>query len=176
MQLPCTYRPYLRYVTDPPAGGSTSEPTNPPAPAAPTAAATQRLPDDHPLVTAYERQKAENAALRDKAKAFDDLEEAKKTDAQKAADRITALESENAGLKADALKSRVAAAKGVPVELLTGTTEAELNAAADKLLAFKGPGGQLPGNNRPAGPIPSGQEHEESREDRRKRLAEGLRR
>ncbi len=44
---------------------SPTPPANPPAPVAapPAAQAPQRLPDDHPLVTAFEAQKTKNTAL-----------------------------------------------------------------------------------------------------------------
>ena len=37
-----------------------------------------------------------------------------------------------------ALRSEIAQAKGVPAALLTGSTEDELNASADALIAFRG--------------------------------------
>ncbi|AKF14443.1 hypothetical protein SEA_FLAGSTAFF_6 [Mycobacterium phage FlagStaff] len=43
------------------------------------------LPDDHPLVKAYERVKADNKVLKPKAQQVDDAENAKKTDAEKIA-------------------------------------------------------------------------------------------
>lgn len=46
-----------------------------------------RLPDDHPLVTAYARQKAENESLKEKARRLDQIEEAQKTAEEKAAAR-----------------------------------------------------------------------------------------
>lgn len=55
------------------------------------------LPDDHPLVKAYERVKADNKVLKPKAQLVDDAENAKKTDAQKIADlqgKVDALPAE----------------------------------------------------------------------------------
>ena len=97
-----------------------------------------RLPDDHPLVTAYARQKAENESLKDKARRLDELEEAQKTEAQKLADRLAAAEAKAQAAELKALRSEIAQAKGVPAALLTGSTEDELNASADALLAFRG--------------------------------------
>lgn len=191
------HNPRLRFVTEPggDAGGATPpaapaptptptpapSPTPTPAASTPAAGTPTHLPDDHPLVKAFNAQKAE---LTDAKKRLSDIDEAQKTDAQKQADKITALENENTSLKADKLRAEVAKAKSdpakgiyVPAELLSGSTKAELEAAADALLAFKGtPGSPLGGNQRPAGPVSQVQEHEETREDRRKRLAENLQR
>lgn len=146
-----------------------------PTPAASTPATGEpvRLPDDHPLVKALAAKKSELEEARTKLAEIDD---AQKTDAQKLADKIAKLETENAKLASDALRNEVAAAKGVPARLISGSTKEELEAAADELLAFKGtPSSPLGGNQKPAGPVSQVGEHEETREDRRKRL-EGLKR
>lgn len=72
------------------------------------------------------------------AKRLADLEEANKTEAQKVADRLAAAEKRAAELEVKAARAEVAAAKGVPVELLSGSTRDELEAAADALIKFKG--------------------------------------
>lgn len=84
------------------------------------------------------RYRTEAKANADAAKRLAEIEDAQKTEAQKAAEQLQALQQENARLQAEALKAQVAASKGVPADLLSGTTEDELNAAADRLLAFKG--------------------------------------
>jgi hypothetical protein len=66
------------------------------------------------------------------------LEEANKTEAEKTAERLAAAEKRAAELESKALRAEVAAAKGVPVNLLTGSTQEELEAAADALIAFRG--------------------------------------
>lgn len=68
----------------------------------------QRLPADHPLVTAFERQKAENETLRDKARRYDELEEAQKTAEQKAAEREAAALQRAEQAEARALRREVA--------------------------------------------------------------------
>lgn len=80
--------------------------------------------------------------LKAKAEKFDQLEAANKTEIEKATDRATALQSELDRLKSDLaakdldlLRERVANSKGVPAHRITGTTEAELKADADKYLA-----------------------------------------
>lgn len=76
--------------------------------------------------------------IKAKAAKYAELEEANKTEAQKTADRLAAAEKRAAELEAKALRSEVAAAKGVPSALLTGSTQEELEAAADALIAFRG--------------------------------------
>lgn len=133
-------RPRLRFVEGAPDGGVVEPPKpSPPAPVAPTAATDPiQLPDDHPLVKTLAAQKELIAGLKTKASRLDEIEEAQKTEAQKLADRVAAAEKEATEARIEAAKSRIAAAKGVPEELLTGSTPEELSAAADKLLAFKG--------------------------------------
>ena len=76
------------------------------------------------------------------------LEEANKTEAEKTAERLAAAEKRAAELESKALRAEVAAAKGVPAALLTGSTQEELEAAADALIAFRG-------EQKPAGPSSS---------------------
>lgn len=83
----------------------------------------------------WESRAKENSAA---AKRLAEIEEANKTAEQKQAEALENLRAENARLLVESLKAQVAAAKGVPADLLAGTTEDELNAAADRLLAFKG--------------------------------------
>ena len=86
--------------------------------------------------------------LKAKAQKYAEWEEANKTEAQKTADRLAAAEKRATELEAKALRSEVAAAKGVPSALLTGSTQEELEAAADALLTFRG-------EQKPAGPSSS---------------------
>ena len=67
-----------------------------------------------------------------------EIEEAQKTEAQKAQERLEAAEKRAAELELKATRAEVAAAKGVPVSLLTGSTQEELEASADALIAFRG--------------------------------------
>jgi ATPase subunit of ABC transporter with duplicated ATPase domains len=76
--------------------------------------------------------------LKAKAEKLTKIEEANKTEAEKAQARAEAAEKRAAELEAKALRAEVAAAKGVPVALLTGSTQEELEAAADALIAFRG--------------------------------------
>lgn len=78
----------------------------------------------------YDQLKADSAEL---AK----IREANKTELQKAAERAEAAEKRAAAAEFTALRSKVAAAKGVPASSLTGTTEDELAASADELIAWR---------------------------------------
>lgn len=95
---------------------------------------------------ARERAKfADYEELKAKADRFVELENAQKTEAQKAQERLEAAEKRAAELELKASRAEVAAAKGVPAELLSGSTREELEASADALIAFKG--------TQPAGPV-----------------------
>jgi len=74
----------------------------------------------------------------EKAKRLDEFEESQKTELQKAADRAAAAEAKATELELRAMRAEVSASKGVPVGLLSGTTEEELIASADALIAFRG--------------------------------------
>lgn len=80
--------------------------------------------------------------VRAKAAKLDEIEESGKTELQKATDRIAALEAAKQQLEADMagkdhdlLRERVARDKGVPAHRITGTTESELKADADRYLS-----------------------------------------
>lgn len=66
------------------------------------------------------------------------FEEAKKTDEQKAQERLEAAERRAVELELKADRAEVAAAKGVPGELLSGSSREEFEASAVALLEFKG--------------------------------------
>lgn len=112
-------------------------PTPPAAPAADT---------PHTFDADYvAKLRAESAKYRTQAKAnaeaakrLAEIEESTKTEAQKQAEQFAKLQQENERLHAQMLKAQVAADKGVPADLLSGSTEEELAAAADRLLAFRG--------------------------------------
>lgn len=95
--------------------------------------------------------RAESAKYRTQAKANEDaakrlaeLEESQKSEAQKLADRLAEAERKASEAEQKMLKAEVAAAKGVPVELLSGSTAEELEAHADRLLAFRGEAPKMP--------------------------------
>lgn len=86
-------------------------------------------------------QETRAKANADKAKKFDDLEQEKKTEAERLTERATEAERLAAAASLRAERFEVAAAKGLPIDLaprLQGTTRDELLADADVLLAQVG--------------------------------------
>ena len=78
--------------------------------------------------------------LKAKAAKYDEMEEASKTELQKATERAEKLEAELKGIKAEqeirAIKDKVSAETGVPVNLLTGNTEEDCKSQAEAILGF----------------------------------------
>jgi len=95
-----------------------------------------------------ERAKANKSAADELAK----IEEANKTAEQKAAERLQAAEARAAELERKADRAEVAAAKGVPIDLISGKSREEMEAAADRLIAFKGVSPQTPKPDLSQGP------------------------
>lgn len=89
---------------------------------------------------ARERAKipADYEELRTAKAELDKIRESQRTDAEKAQERLDAAEKRASELELKATRAEVAAAKGVPAALLSGSTQEELEAAADALIAFKG--------------------------------------
>lgn len=96
-------------------------------------------PDWKALARKWEaRAKAAKADAEDASK-WREYEQSQKSDNEKNAERLAAAEAEAAIATAKLTRYEVAASKGVPaeaIELLTGTTREEVEAAADKLLAL----------------------------------------
>lgn len=89
------------------------------------------------IVAEREARKAAERQLRDVQKALKEYEDRDKSELQKALERAEAAEKAAAEASYSALRSKVAAAKGVPASSLTGTTEDELIASADELIAWR---------------------------------------
>ncbi len=87
-----------------------------------------------------DRAKANKEAADELAK----IKEAQKTEAEKAADRLAAAEKRASEAELKALRADVAQTKGVPASLLSGSTQQELEAAADALIAFRSEAPKLP--------------------------------
>ncbi|MFL0711666.1 MAG: DUF4355 domain-containing protein [Microcella pacifica] len=94
--------------------------------------------------------------LKAKAERLAQIEESQKTEAEKQAERLAEIERENAELKTAKLRAEVAAGKGVPADLLSGSTQEELEAAADKILAWRGEQSSSSGVADKEGRSPSG--------------------
>lgn len=90
----------------------------------------------------WEKRSKENLAkvqeLEPKAKQFDVLDQASKTDAERFQEKVTELSTQAAQAERRALVASVALEKGLPASLarrLQGETQADLEADADELLA-----------------------------------------
>lgn len=66
------------------------------------------------------------------------IEAENKTEAEKAQERLEAAEKRANELELKATRAEVAAAKGIPAALLSGSTQEELEASAEALIAFRG--------------------------------------
>lgn len=84
-------------------------------------------------------------ALKAKADKFDEIEEASKTELQKATERVTALQTELDSLKkantVREMREKVAHDTGVPVNLLTADSEDACKEQARQILEFSRPSG-----------------------------------
>lgn len=96
------------------------------------------LPADHPLVKTLAAQKADLKELREKAKRLDELEDAQKSEIEKAQARAEAAEKRLQETELARLRSEIALTKGLTpsqAKRLVGTNADELAADADELLA-----------------------------------------
>lgn len=86
------------------------------------------------------KDRADYEELKEKAAKLDKIEEAAKSDLQKATDRAEALQKELDQMKASAkvreIRDAVAAEAGIPGNLLTGDTEEACRQQADAIKAF----------------------------------------
>lgn len=91
---------------------------------------------------------ADYDALKEKAGKFDELQEANKTELQKATDKAAALEKELATLKqaneVQSIRQKVSNETGVPVNLLTANTEDDCKAQAEAIKAYAAPNKAYP--------------------------------
>lgn len=93
---------------------------------------------------AREREKyADYDAFKEKAARFDELEEANKSELQKAQERANALEAELTGIKKEneirSMRETVSKETGIPANLLTATTAEECKAQAEAIRSFAKP-------------------------------------
>lgn len=135
------HRPYLRFVDAPAAETSGDSPA---AQDTPAAAAEDTAPQVDweaearkwkELSRKNESRMKENA---EKARLYDEAQEQGKSELQKAQDAAAKAEARAAAMEAEAMRAKVAAATGVDADLLSGSSEDELRASAERLLAWRG--------------------------------------
>ena len=96
--------------------------------------------DVNRIVADRVKKYADYGELKKKAEMIDQIEEANKTELQKAQERANGLQAELDALKKSSelrdLRDEVSKAKGVPANLLTGSTKEECEAQAEQILNF----------------------------------------
>ena len=146
-----------------------NQPPAPPAPAPSPPAAPPansdpvQLPEDHPLVKAYNAQKDQIKNLKagqvdpDELKRLREIDAASKTQAEKDAEELARLRKENEGYKSReqiaAWAKEVSEETEVPADLLRGSTKEELKAHAEQLKPLIG--AQQPGQQQTPGVVPT---------------------
>lgn len=133
--------PYLRFIDAPSAETGGDAPAAQETPAA-TAEATAPQVDWEAearkwkeLSRKNESRMKENA---EKARLYDEAQEQGKSELQKAQEAAAKAEARAAAMEAEAMRAKVAAATGVDADLLSGSSEEELRASAERLLAWRG--------------------------------------
>lgn len=127
-------------ITPTPTADTNISTTPPETPATDTTVKTDSdLGDGGKAALAAERdaRKAAERQARELARSLKEYEDRDKSELQKALERAEAAEKAAAEASFSALRTKVAAAKGVPASSLTGTTEEELAASADDLIAWR---------------------------------------
>lgn len=90
------------------------------------------------LKSEREARKAAEKAAADAIARIKEFEDRDKSEAEKQQEALAAARAELAELTVAKTRAEVAAAKGVPANLLSGSTQEELEASADALIAFRG--------------------------------------
>lgn len=135
------HRPYLRFVDAPSAetGGDATVAQETPAAAAEDTAQQVDWEAEarkwKELSRKNESRMKENA---EKARLYDEAQEQGKSELQKAQEAAAKAEARAAAMEAEAMRAKVAAATGVDADLLSGSSEEELRASAERLLAWRG--------------------------------------
>lgn len=135
------HRPYLRFVDAPAAETGGDVPAAQDAPAAAAEATAQQVDWEaearkwKELSRKNESRMKENA---EKARLYDEAQEQGKSELQKAQEAAAKAEARAAAMEAEAMRAKVAAATGVDADLLSGSSEEELRASAERLLAWRG--------------------------------------
>lgn len=136
-----THRPHLRFVDAPSAETGGDTPAAQETPAAAAEATAQQVDWEaearkwKELSRKNESRMKENA---EKARLYDEAQEQGKSELQKAQEAAAKAEARAAAMEAEAMRAKVAAATGVDADLLSGSSEEELRASAERLLAWRG--------------------------------------
>ncbi len=93
------------------------------------------------LKSEREARKAAEKATADALARVKEFEDREKTEAQKQQEALESAQRQLAELTVAKTRAEVSAAKGVPANLLAGSTQEELEASADALIQFKGDAG-----------------------------------
>ena len=135
------HRPYLRFIDAPSAETGGDEPAAQETPAATAEDTAQQVDWEaearkwKELSRKNESRMKENA---EKARLYDEAQEQGKSELQKAQEAAAKAEARAAAMEAEAMRAKVAAATGVDADLLSGSSEEELRASAERLLAWRG--------------------------------------
>lgn len=136
-----SYRPRLRFISTPSAdaGGEASDSQD--APVAGGAAEKAQKTDWEAEARKWKELSRKNEARMkenaEKARLYDEAQEQGKSELQKAQEAAAKAEARADALESKVLRAQVAAAKGVDADLLSGSTQEELEASADRLLAWR---------------------------------------
>jgi hypothetical protein len=116
----------------------TTEPATEPA-TTPSSQEPAQLPDDHPLVRTLAAQKEQIRDLKGAKTELDEIKEAQKSEAEKAADRIRELEGAVPTARLSAFREAAVKFGGIPSEdaelFLTASDEETLLKQAERLMA-----------------------------------------
>lgn len=135
------HRPYLRFVDAPSAETGGDAPAAQDASAAAAEDTAKQVDWEaearkwKELSRKNESRMKENA---EKARLYDEAQEQGKSELQKAQEVAAKAEARAAAMEAEAMRAKVAAATGVDADLLSGSSEDELRASAERLLAWRG--------------------------------------
>lgn len=141
MKNQLTQHPYLRFVNAPSAetGEDASDAQDASAAAAEDTASQVDWEDEarkwKELSRKNESRMKENA---EKARLYDEAQEQGKSELQKAQEAAAKAEARAAAMEAEAMRAKVAASTGVDADLLSGSSEEELRASAERLIAWRG--------------------------------------
>jgi hypothetical protein len=125
---------------------------------------------------ARERAKfADYNDLRTKAEQFDEIQQAAKSETEKALERVASLEKELETERFNSLRSQVASKKGVPAHRISGSTVEELEASADDYLAEVGELAKTQRPPRSSGALKSGATGSDNRLDPKEKAAQAFR-